>query len=379
MHWFMEDFTVRPFSYGDEEEITQLLQLVFNGWPHRDLKFTPLEYWRWKYQDNVLDTKFIVLAEFNRRIIGAIHSVLLRIKIFDEVILAVLGGDVAVHPDFRKIGVWNRILETVNGMRKKVGVKYLYNVTTNPIVIRNFMRTREFTLFPCKIVNLVRIRDIDRQLRMIPVENPWVKKIGFHTVKSLNKIGNALRGNKTVKPDVKIYEISSFDDRIDIFWDEISEHYDYIVERRRDYLNWRYCDPRGGDFVVKQAEGGDRILGYSVLRINRYRKEYPVGYVVDLLTLHDRPDVVDELVSDAIHYFDVHDINLINYQVVKGNLNERIFKKHGFLDSRVDINLFYNHLGHEEILNKINQLAIDKIHVCWGDQDALPVRTFSQR
>jgi hypothetical protein len=63
---------------------------------------------------------------------------------------------------------------------------------------------------------------------------------------------------------------------VDDLWRQVSNRHDFIVERRRDYLNWRYLDPSAGQYVIKQAESDEgRLLGFCVLRINRYLKDYP--------------------------------------------------------------------------------------------------------
>ena len=158
------------------------------------------------------------------------------------------------------------------------------------------------------------------------------KQIGYYVVKTLNVIGNLFtRRRRQPESTHTISEIDVFDDRINEFYDGIKGHFSFMVERSRDYLNWRYCDFRGGDYVVRQFEEGGRVLGYVVLRVNRFREEYPTGYVVDLLTLPDRPDVAEALVSDAVGYFDGLGVNVVRYWVIKNHPYEKIFKKHGFV------------------------------------------------
>ena len=101
-------------------------------------------------------------------------------------------------------------------------------------------------------------------------------RTGFHIVNLLNDVRNFFSYPHSKKKDLQILEISSYDDRIDEFWHEVNDYYRFIIERTKDYLNWRYCDPRGGEYIVKTAEEDGRILGYSVLRINSYQKTYPV-------------------------------------------------------------------------------------------------------
>lgn len=125
--------------------------------------------------------------------------------------------------------------------------------------------------------------------------------------------------------------------------------------------------------MVKQAEEDGRIIGYMVLTINRYRPEYPVGFIVDLLTLPDRSDAANALVDDAILYFDENDVNIVNYMVVKGHLYEKILKRHGFLDSRIKIYLFYLASGMEDEIDELERSPSSEVHFSYGDIDSLPV------
>lgn len=113
-----------------------------------------------------------------------------------------------------------------------------------------------------------------------------------------------------------------------------------------EYLNWRYCDARAGNFTVKEAEDeNERIL----------------GYIVDLLTLPGHLNAVDALVAESVEYFDEQDINMINYLIVKNHPNERILKRHGFLDSEINIQLLYRPFKTVEELDKIETFPKDCI------------------
>lgn len=365
-------YEIRVYRDGDEEEIIRLLQQVFGGWPRFDLSCSPLDHWRWKFVDNPMKMNISIICVKDRKIIGCNHAITVRLKVGDKVVLGTALVDLAVHPDFRRLGITNSFRDFLKDLVARRGFKLNYIVTGNPILIKAIPKNSP--RFPFTVTNLVRIRDIDLQLRQMPVENGWFMKLAFTTAKVINDVRNVVTGPMRDKADLTISEIRSFDDRIDSFWEEVSGQYDFMVERKRTYLNWRYCDPRGGDFVVKQAEGDGRILGYSVLRINRYLKEYPIGYLVDLVTPPNRLDVADALAVDAVNYFDSNDINIVNYQVVKNNPYERVLGRHGFIDSKIKIYLFYQPRGGEDIMKKIIGSPSRRILVCWGDHDVLPVR-----
>jgi len=364
-------YTVRPYLPGDEVGIVELLQLVFDGWPRFDLNCSSLDHWRWKYLSNPLDMIFIAVAVNKGRTIGCHHSIPLRIKIGDDLFLCNTGSDLAVHPDFRNMGISKQVRQMCRKLKVEAGLQHAYFVTGNPILIKRYLKSRPS--FPHPITNLVRIMDINLHLRMMPVENAWLMKLGFNTVKYINDFRNAFSPPTSAKHDLNIFETRCFDERIDAFWKQVSEKSSFIVERGRDYLNWKYYDPRAGNFVIRQVEENGHIIGYSVLNINRYHRDYPIGYIVDLITLPERPDVADALAKDAVRFFDSKNINIINCQVVKNHPHERIYKRHSFLDSRTKLHLFYNIYGKEDKIDKIKMAKASTIYFYWGDLDVLPV------
>jgi hypothetical protein len=94
-----------------------------------------------------------------------------------------------------------------------------------------------------------------------------------------------------------IADCARFDERIHVLYREAARQFDLILARNKDYLNWRYCDPRAGTFRLRVAESEGRILGYTVLAASKGRAQ-----VADVLALPDRLDVVASLLDDAIAY-----------------------------------------------------------------------------
>ncbi len=368
-----EEIEVRTFRQGDQDEILQLLDLVFAGWPHIDLPCTSLEHWMWKNFDNPQARSVVLIAQTNGRVVGANHTVLLKIKIGEDYFIGGQATDLAVHPDFRGIGVRTKMRVSKYDYCERAGVVFYLAVSGNPIIIQSAIR-RKNPIFPHPILNLVKINDIDLHLEKMPVENAWFRKLGYYVVKKMNSIRYLFTDVTHANQDVKISDISAFDDRIDDFWIEISDHYDYIVERDRGYLNWRYCDPRAGGFRVRIAERGSQVLGFSVLKINRFLEDYPVGFVVDMMSLPDKPEVVAALLLDAEDYFERNDVNIVNALIIQGHSYEKIYKKYGFLDSRIRLSVFMRGIDKAGLLKVIESCPPSKAFYSWGDHDSLPLQ-----
>lgn len=369
MDWVEKEYNVRPFQPGDEKGIVELLELVFDGWPKFDIPCSPLEYWRWKYQKNPLRMDQIAVGVSDHRIVGCLHSFSLKIKVGNKICLGTQALDLVVHPEFRRKVIFKKMLDLATKMRKESGSQFHYYLTWNPWLNKHL--SKSYREFPYVITRLYRIHDIGLQLRKQLVKYAFIYRCGFHLVKLANRCRNALRPCCPPSYDFQIGKMIHFDERMERFWEEIKVHYQFIVERSQDYLNWRYCDPRCGGYLVKIAQRDAKILGYMVLRIDRHRPDYPIGYIVDLLTLPNQLDVATALVEDAVSYFDSHQINMVLCMIKKNHPCEAILKRNGFITKRERVPLLYKEYAEIEELKRSEASSSSRIHFAYGDLDVI--------
>ena len=363
-----KNFIVRPYRQGDQEEIVQLLDIVFEGWPHFDLRCSPLDHWRWKFEENPFKKISIAVTESDNRIIGCLHLIPQNIKIGEKCLLCFQSVDGAVHPDFRRMGSWNEMNEFRKELLEKANANLVYAISGNPILKRMAIKLG-WILFPHPIIKLVRIHDIKLHLKMIPTENALIKKYGYHLVKALNRVKNSFTRTPSITPGLHIEDVNRFDDRIEVFWEEIKDGYKFIQERNKKHLNWRYCDSRGGDYAIKQAEEDGSITGYIVMRVNRYREDYPMGYIIDLMTLPDRFDVADALIKEAIHYLDELEVNIIQCCTVKDHPYEKLYQRHGLMNQRTQLFVSYLPIQVGSEINEFEKAQASRLMYQLGDTD----------
>lgn len=371
------DFVIRPYEPGDEEGIVKLLELSFGGWPSIDLRCTLVEHWRWKYKQGPIENDYITVCTKDGEIIGCEHIIPRRIKLGDEVVIGNIGTDLAVHPDFRGLGLSRKIRAFHRSRGYRVHHQLSYFVTSNPIMIKAY--TKRSTLFPHPVANFVRIRDIDLQLQKMPVKSPRTVKMAYKALKLLNGIERLFRGSRRQKSGVEIFPVKSFDGRVDELWGRISPLHKFIVERNREYLNWRYCHPHAGNFVVRQAEENGEAVGYIVLLINRKISAYPVGYIVDLIHAPGKIDVCSGLVAEAVEYFDEQDVNIINAFVIRKHPYEKIMKQNCLINSRINLKLFLGVSTRQRHLEMLREAHVTSMHFSYGDIDSLPSGLPEQR
>jgi GNAT superfamily N-acetyltransferase len=348
---------------GDEEAIVELLKISFPEW--RDTK-SPLDHWKWKHIENPLGS-IIVVADWDGKIVGVEHKLLLNIKVDEKTILSTYGDDAAVHPDYRRKGIYKNMVYFTDDLtiEKKIALRYGIDIHEVSLLM---VKRRGFVLFPFHISHMLQVRDVKTHFRMRPTKNNLVARYGFSVLKLLNRIKNMVKHTE-IKSEFKIEDVSLFDERINSFWEKCMNGYHFIIEKNQEYLNWRYCDPRSsnkGKYYVKQAEQDNEILGFIVLEI-REKEGYSEGYVMDLLALPDRMDVASMLLEEATLFFRKSGINVIHYRVVKNHPYQALLGEQGFIEVPSKLVLTYKMFQDKEKMQVIKDSKPSQIHFNYGD------------
>lgn len=364
---------VRLYLSGDEEGIVEVLERGFNGWPPFDITCSKVEHWKWKYLESPGAGKnYLRVATFDEKIIGTNFGYNLKVWMKDKSFVGRYGSDLTVHPDFRRRGVWNTMrnfsqTELGRAMLEEIDVSHW--VSSNPLIIeRSIKRGRH--RFPHVILNMARINDFNLHLLKTESDKILVKKAGYNILKLINeskRISSIPFSNEKIVKDNGIRTVTLFDEKIDDFYKSIRHKYSFIVERDKSYLNWRYCDPRAGNYVIRVLQEEDEILGYCVLRINLIKPDYPRGKIVDVLSKNSQ--VTEALIRDAIEFFDKDDINHIGTWAVKSSQHEKILSKYGFLDMKNDLVLFTRSPNNSLDYEPINNSKQEQVHFQYGDTD----------
>jgi hypothetical protein len=332
-----EEHLVREYQPGDEKGIVDLLTSVFNSWPRFDLLYSTLDYWNWLFRKNPLNREntIVVAITKNDDIIGCNHGTTLALRVNSQRLVAQIAGSLAVHIDHRKKGVSRKMLAVKRKIHDRNKIDMTYQFTTNPIVIESSLR-RDRPTFPCQIYRMIKIFDINLHNEM-NTKIAWWKRYGYKTLLEIEKLRSTYRTHQVqLEKNLKINEIEEFDPRINIFWEEIKDYYSFIVERTMDYLNWRYNDKKAGSYIVIQAEEEERVIGYSVLRVNKIRKNYLSGYL-------------------------------------KGHPNENILLENGFFRRKEKFYVSLNTMSEVSIkqVEAIKNAPADRLHLQYGDSDII--------
>jgi hypothetical protein len=320
------NLTIRFYQPGDEEGIVELLKKTFPKWNNfKD----PLGLWNWKYINSPKEYSIIVLL-INNKIVGCSHHIIFKAKLGSEIESIEWGDDLAVDNEYRGKGFWGKMRD-FDHAETKDPIKYTYSTTISPIVLGRWRR-RGRGEFPFTVSRMVKIKDIDLHLKMRPVKDVFSTKYGYSLLRIWNRLKNIFASKIKHNDDFKIIEIKEFDVSVDSLWNKIKDDYNLILERKSNYINWRFTDNDRGNHIKFQATKGNEVLGYIVLGLKE-EGGYTEGQIEDLIALKSRVDVADALFAHANKYFDEHGINTIYYQVVDNHPYHGISMRKGFIES----------------------------------------------
>ena len=83
-----DDYQIRSYELGEEQEIVELLSEIFVEWKARG--DSAIDHWRWKYQDTPLGPQFVSVALKDDEIVGVSHDLQLYVKVGDDFLIPTL-------------------------------------------------------------------------------------------------------------------------------------------------------------------------------------------------------------------------------------------------------------------------------------------------
>jgi hypothetical protein len=303
------DIIKKFYSEGDEIEIIELLNLCFREWKqYKD----PLNYWKWKWLD-VPNGATIVIVKKDEKIIAVSHRMYPYVKVGDSELMSGYGDDFATHPDYRVKGLFKELQNFTEAEGEKRGCKLIVSVNSNPITIKNNIK-RGRLLLPYKIEHMVLIKDVRLHFQKAGIKHSKIFYLIFSILKILNKISSKFSSFNSNVQDIGVVSRSShFDDRYDVFWNKIKGSYKLINVKDKQFLNWRYADKRGGNYLIYEVADGSELLGYTILEV-RDKEGYKSGNIMELLSLPGREDVLITLINALKAEIPGLGINSLNFK-----------------------------------------------------------------
>jgi hypothetical protein len=259
-------WTGRMATEDDAPKILELLVRTFGIWPLYDIPVAPLEHLRWKLftRDDVRDGQIVI--DDGDTIVGLNGFFRQWFKVNDRLRHTHQVVDLAVLPTYQNRGVVS--------------------------ATRRFAVSDRIPICDVLLGPQARVESRERILRT----GKWDPAPRANTYLQVQVLeGPVIEVPNVVVGDWALCSPSRFDERIQTFWDEASQPFALIAAHDVAFLNWRYCDPRAGEWTLRTAEASGEILGYITYRVSKGS-----GHIGGLLALPGRLDVIDSLLRDMM-------------------------------------------------------------------------------
>jgi GNAT superfamily N-acetyltransferase len=318
-------WSARAYKKGDENGIFELMKVVPEH-PEKGLeKEKWMRWWNWMYMDNPAGDSRIWVADHEGKIVGSRSVILVKMKIAGETVIASENTDLMTHPDYRRQGIFSTLERKSFDQLEDCGVCITYSFPGSMSYPGYIKSGKFFDMYALQ--TMIKPLNLENTLKR-RIKNKFLLKIC--TVIGYLFINIFYRAKKPPEVDgLTITKISSFDDRINDFWKKISNDYEIIVVRDKEYLNWRYVDVPDVNYTIYLAEENEEICGYVVLGCTK--QDQLSGHIIDIIAPLDRPEVIHFLLSKAVEYFEEEGVNIIFCEMIADKMFYKIFKKNGFL------------------------------------------------
>jgi nucleoside-diphosphate-sugar epimerase/acyl carrier protein len=244
--------------------------------------------WQWMFVESAARLRVTPQVWVHReagQVVGHNGAIPVRLKIGDEECLTGWLVDTMVLPDYRDRAIGARLMVEAH---EDMPLALSLGQTEQ-------MRAIQFRLGWQQVAPLQTAQLLIRPERVFKGKLPASAALaaGFAL-----RAGTALRTAMKGKAGGWTRELSSFDESHDRLWDVCSRELRCAVRRDASYLNWKYVDQPGQDFLrlEMRSPGGGRGVVVLMFRDPDNAYQYRRAFIVDLVA----PLSNDELMADLL-------------------------------------------------------------------------------
>ncbi len=311
-----QKYLIRDYAAADREEIFGLISLVWGEGFATRIK----QIWRWKIEDNPFkndDIPVTLVVEHAGSIVGLISVMPAPFNVANQEVTGLWLGDYLVHPDHRGPGA--RLMKIM--MKKPYLLLGETNDQSYPIV-KKLGWSDVFT-----VTNRISIIDM-RAIIEQKTGNIVLANIGGVIWRLFRKM--AVKVRRAPCRELFLEQVTSFDQRIDCFWDRVKSQYGSIVSRNRQYLNWRFVERPDRKYTMFVISDEQMVHGYIVIS-DEIIDGMKFGHIIDVLVTPGKEDAFNRLVAKGVEELAGRGVALVTCYVSPYNdLFHKLLKKNGF-------------------------------------------------
>ena len=249
---------------------------------------TAEDFYRWKYFGNPLGEAIVGIATAGSAVVSVVAATPKRIWISGKSVLGYELGDFLTDGNYRKMGLFSRLIELVSSEATARGAALVY-VRPNDV---------SFPILAGKL-GFRELQKIDARRYVIPshtlsrktrIPAGLLRLSGVDAFLKRRCIPRFPGGGVTVAP------VKRFGEELDQLWQRASAGYDFALVRDSSYLNWRFSDCPT-PYKMWLADRAGQAAGFLITSADRTA---PSAAVVDLFTDAKDAEAAQALLATAM-------------------------------------------------------------------------------
>ena len=263
-----------------------------------------LPRWRWLFVDSARRlnvTPQVWLHRHGGRIVGHNGSIPVRLRIGSEERITGWLVDTMVLPEFRSGGLGARLM-----LEAQEGLPFALSLGQT-----EQMRAIQFRLGWRQVAPLQTAQFLIRPERVLKGKLPQPAALAAGLAL---RAGGVLRDAMKGRLESRVRMLSHFDESHDRLWAACASEVTCAVQRDASYLNWKYVDQPGQEFVRFEitAASGARAVGVLMVREPDSAYQYRRAFLVDLVAPLSDSGVMGDLLGTAIRLATERDADALN-------------------------------------------------------------------
>jgi hypothetical protein len=356
----MKDVVIETYKDGDEAEINNLFNNVFNQ--NRDLR-----EWEWKFKECPIDTRHLtVLAKDNNKIVGQYPCIAYYLKYQDKTVKIAQPVDNLVHKDYRggAKGAQVEMFLKEEELWRDNGIDMAFGFPNREayIVGKRLLKYKDLI----KIENLFKRLSLRLALKN-RIKTPYLANFGGWISSFIIRFLISL-SEKPIK-GVTYKWIKAFDERVDSFWQTIQKQYTIMAQRDYNYLNWRYCKKPNNDCHILQAEQNGDIIGILVVKYEDHG-DARIGFIMECLAVKE-VNLMENLVNKGLILLSQNKVDYVLVRLSSEDSIKNVFNKTGFFYKE---GIWFSNIVYKTYSSNVDDSILkdpSMWHISFGDCDSL--------
>lgn len=153
---------------------------------------------------------------------------------------------------------------------------------------------------------------------------PWIARDSAALGLAALQLGKRTVGRRRLRWQATVREIARFDCTHDALWCEVEHEYQCVVVRDASYLNWKYVEQPGQNFLRLEIQRDGKVVAIAVVLLIEPGPSYPYrrGILVDMVVPASDRDVVWALLDSVRRVCQQHAVDALICHLISHQLRK---------------------------------------------------------